>query len=197
MKPNGWRWPGPGDRGAMHELYERNRSRIYSLAYRYAGNVADAEDILQDSFIKAFQSLQKCQLDENSYFATWLYRIAVNCALDHFRRRSAAGKARRMERDRGRRWKRRRRHAGRGIPAQRDPPAGAARPGTAQRTQAHGGGAAPLPAAEDRRDRRDHGLQRGQRQEAVVPGPGPVEKASCPRVWENENEMQKNRRVDF
>ncbi len=76
-----------GDRGAMHELYERNRSRIYSLAYRYAGNVADAEDILQDTFIKAFQSLQKCQLDENSYFATWLYRIAVNCALDHFRRR--------------------------------------------------------------------------------------------------------------
>lgn len=76
-----------GDRGAMHELYERNRSRIYSLAYRYTGNVADAEDILQDAFIKAFQSLQKCQLDENSYFATWLYRIAVNCALDHFRRR--------------------------------------------------------------------------------------------------------------
>ena len=76
-----------GDRGAMHELYERNRSRIYSLAYRYAGNVADAEDILQDTFIKAFSSLQRCQLKENSYFATWLYRIAVNCALDHFRRR--------------------------------------------------------------------------------------------------------------
>jgi len=75
-----------GDRGAMHELYERNRSRIYSLAYRYAGNVADAEDILQETFIKAFASLQKCQLNENSYFSTWLYRIAVNCALDHFRR---------------------------------------------------------------------------------------------------------------
>lgn len=76
-----------GNRGAMHELYERNRSRIYALAYRYAGNVADAEDILQDTFIKAFSSLQKCQLNENSYFATWLYRIAVNCSLDHFRRR--------------------------------------------------------------------------------------------------------------
>jgi RNA polymerase sigma-70 factor (ECF subfamily) len=76
-----------GDRGAMHELYERNRSRIFSLAYRYAGNVADAEDILQDSFIKAFSSLGKCQLNENAYFATWLYRIAVNCSLDHLRRR--------------------------------------------------------------------------------------------------------------
>jgi RNA polymerase sigma-70 factor (ECF subfamily) len=76
-----------GDRLAMRELYERNRSRIYSLAYRYTNNVADAEDILQDSFIKAFSSLQKCQLNENSYFATWLYRIAVNCSLDHFRRR--------------------------------------------------------------------------------------------------------------
>jgi RNA polymerase sigma-70 factor (ECF subfamily) len=80
-----------GDRGAMRELYERNRSRIYSLAYRYTDNVADAEDILQDSFIKAFSSLQKCQLNENSYFATWLYRIAVNCALDHFRRRRRKG----------------------------------------------------------------------------------------------------------
>jgi len=76
-----------GDRGAMRELYERNRSRIFSLAYRYAGNAADAEDILQDSFIKAFSSLRNCQLNENAYFATWLYRIAINCSLDHIRRR--------------------------------------------------------------------------------------------------------------
>ncbi len=75
-----------GDRSAMRELYERHRSRIYTLAYRYSGNGADAEDILQESFIKAFSSLQKCQLNENSYFATWLYRIAINCALDHVRR---------------------------------------------------------------------------------------------------------------
>jgi RNA polymerase sigma-70 factor, ECF subfamily len=80
-----------GDRGAMHELYERNRSRVYALAFRYTGNVDDAEDILQDSFIKAFSSLQKCQLNENTYFATWLYRIAVNCAMDHFRRRRRHG----------------------------------------------------------------------------------------------------------
>ncbi|MBN2345543.1 MAG: RNA polymerase sigma factor [Candidatus Aminicenantes bacterium] len=76
-----------GDSGAMHELYERNRGRIYSLAYRYAGNSADAEDILQESFAKAFVSLAKCQLNENTYFASWLYRIAVNCTMDHFRRR--------------------------------------------------------------------------------------------------------------
>jgi RNA polymerase sigma-70 factor (ECF subfamily) len=76
-----------GNRGAMRELYERNRSRIFSLAYRYSGNAADAEDILQDAFIKAFSSLAKCQLDDNAYFATWLYRIAVNCSLDLIRRR--------------------------------------------------------------------------------------------------------------
>jgi RNA polymerase sigma-70 factor (ECF subfamily) len=76
-----------GDRGAMHELYERHRSRIFNLAYRYVKDVPDAEDILQDTFIKAFQSLGKCQLDESSYFSTWLYRIAINCAMDHFRRR--------------------------------------------------------------------------------------------------------------
>ncbi len=87
-----------GDRGAMHELYERHRSRIFALAYRYVKNVPDAEDILQDTFIKAFQSLEKCQLDENSYFSTWLYRIGVNCAMDHFRRQ------RRQEGDDG--WQR-------------------------------------------------------------------------------------------
>jgi RNA polymerase sigma-70 factor (ECF subfamily) len=76
-----------GDRQAMHELYELNRSRIFNLAYRYVKNVPDAEDILQDTFVKAFKSLHKCQLNENSYFSTWLYRIAVNCAMDHFRSR--------------------------------------------------------------------------------------------------------------
>ena len=76
-----------GDRGALKELYERNRSRIFSLAYRYTGDSADAEDILQESFIKAFASLQKCQLEESAHFASWLYRIAVNCSMDHFRRR--------------------------------------------------------------------------------------------------------------
>jgi RNA polymerase sigma-70 factor, ECF subfamily len=77
-----------GDRRAMHELYEQHRSRIFNLAYRYVKNVPDAEDILQDTFIKAFKSLHKCQLNENSYFSTWLYRIAVNCAMDHFRSRN-------------------------------------------------------------------------------------------------------------
>ncbi len=80
-----------GDHGAMRELYERNRSRIFSLAYRYTGNSADAEDILQDSFIKAFASLQQCKLNENSYFSSWLYRIAINCSMDHFRRQQRHG----------------------------------------------------------------------------------------------------------
>ncbi len=138
-----------GDRSAMRELYERHRSRIYTLAYRYTGNGADAEDILQDSFIKAFSSLQKCDLNENSYFSTWLYRIAVNCALDHFRRRrhrdtvewnektaaSASTDAAPTPED--------------GIPPQRDAAPGAAQPGKAQRPQTHGRRPAPLSAVED------------------------------------------------
>ena len=76
-----------GDPGAMHELYELHRGRIFSLAYRYVRNVPDAEDILQDTFIKAFRSLKKCQLDDDAFFSSWLYRIAVNCAMDHFRKR--------------------------------------------------------------------------------------------------------------
>jgi RNA polymerase sigma-70 factor (ECF subfamily) len=82
-----------GDKGAMRELFVQNRGRIFSLAYRYAGNTPDAEDILQESFIKAFASLQKCQLDEHAYFASWLYRIAINCSMDHFRRRRGLGDA--------------------------------------------------------------------------------------------------------
>lgn len=71
----------------MHELYERHRVRIYNLAYRYVRNVPDAEDILQDTFIKAFRSLKNCQLDDDAFFASWLYRIAINCSMDHFRKR--------------------------------------------------------------------------------------------------------------
>jgi RNA polymerase sigma-70 factor (ECF subfamily) len=87
-----------GDRAAMHELYERHRTRIFNLAYRYVRNVPDAEDILQETFIKAFRSLEKAQLDDEAYFSTWLYRIAVNCAMDHFRRQ------RRLDADDG--WQR-------------------------------------------------------------------------------------------
>ncbi|MCU0236304.1 MAG: sigma-70 family RNA polymerase sigma factor [Acidobacteria bacterium] len=76
-----------GDPRAMHELYERHRSRIFSLAYRYVRNIPDAEDILQDTFIKAFRSLKNRALDDDGFFSTWIYRIAVNCAMDHFRRR--------------------------------------------------------------------------------------------------------------
>ncbi len=76
-----------GHPGAMHELYEKHRSRIFNLAYRYVRNVPDAEDILQDTFIKAFRSLKKCQLDDDAFFSSWIYRIAINCAMDHFRKR--------------------------------------------------------------------------------------------------------------
>jgi len=76
-----------GDRSAMHELYGLHRQRIYGLAYRYARNSQDAEDIMQNTFVKAFTALQKHRLSDDAFFATWLYRIGIHCAVDFLRQK--------------------------------------------------------------------------------------------------------------
>jgi RNA polymerase sigma-70 factor (ECF subfamily) len=55
----------------------------FSIAFRIAGNKEDAEEIVQDAFLKAFRSLDKFRKD--SKFSTWLYRIVVNCSLTRTR----------------------------------------------------------------------------------------------------------------
>lgn len=69
-----------GDREAFRLLVERHTRSIYSVAYRMTGNQQDAEEILQETFLRAYRSLHRFEL--RSSFATWLYRIAVNRALD-------------------------------------------------------------------------------------------------------------------
>ncbi|MFA4015269.1 MAG: hypothetical protein RUDDFDWM_000349 [Candidatus Fervidibacterota bacterium] len=73
-----------GDRNAFTILVKRYQDRIYNLIYRYVGNVEDALDLTQETFIKAFVKLGEFR--GNSKFYTWLYRIAVNACID-FRRR--------------------------------------------------------------------------------------------------------------
>jgi len=75
-----------GDVEAFRQLFETNKQRIFAIAFRYAKNKQDAEDILQDTFIKAFQSLDKFHLDESNSFTSWLYRIGINSSIDLIRK---------------------------------------------------------------------------------------------------------------
>lgn len=74
-----------GDREARRELFERYRTPAFQVACRITGRSEDALDVVQDSFIKAFESLGGFQRDAG--FKTWLLRIVVNRALDMLRAR--------------------------------------------------------------------------------------------------------------
>lgn len=73
-----------GDREAFRILVERYQARATRLAYRYVGNMDDAQDITQDAFIRVHRSIKDFR--NESQFYTWFYRILVNLALDHLRR---------------------------------------------------------------------------------------------------------------
>jgi RNA polymerase sigma-70 factor (ECF subfamily) len=74
-----------GDSDAFRVLVERHSRALFRLAYRMTGNQQDAEDVVQDSFLRAYKQLAR--FDERASFGTWLYRIAVNCSLDLVRSR--------------------------------------------------------------------------------------------------------------
>jgi RNA polymerase sigma-70 factor (ECF subfamily) len=72
-----------GDSTAMQALYERHKTQVFNLAYRYTYNRATAEDLLHDIFIKIFEQLYR--LDNAQAFQGWLYRVAVNTCLSYLR----------------------------------------------------------------------------------------------------------------
>jgi RNA polymerase sigma-70 factor, ECF subfamily len=74
-----------GDTEAFRALVERHGRTLFRLAYRMTGNEQDAEDVVQESFLRAYRQL--AQFDERASFGTWLYRIAANCSLDLVRTR--------------------------------------------------------------------------------------------------------------
>lgn len=81
-----------GDADAFRLLVERHARTVYNLAYRMTGNPHDAEDLVQETFLRACKQLNK--FDGRASFATWLYRIASNCSVDLLRSRQS--RARRM-----------------------------------------------------------------------------------------------------
>src|SRR5215475_2634515 len=69
-----------GDREAFRLLVERHSRSIFRVAYRMTGDQHDAEEIVQETLLRAYKSLDKFELRSN--FGTWVYRIAVNRTLD-------------------------------------------------------------------------------------------------------------------
>jgi RNA polymerase sigma-70 factor (ECF subfamily) len=74
-----------GDPEAFRRLVESHSRRIFGLAYRLTGSVEDAEDVVQETFLRAHRQLDR--FEERSSFGTWLYRITVNCSHDLMRKR--------------------------------------------------------------------------------------------------------------
>lgn len=75
-----------GDRKMQRELYERYSAKMFGVCLRYAGNTEEAEDILQEGFIKVFRKIGSYR-GEGS-FEGWIRRIFVNTAIEQFRRKT-------------------------------------------------------------------------------------------------------------
>lgn len=73
-----------GDTKAFEELIRRTQTNIYNLGLRLLGNKEDAADLLQETYIKAYENLDR--FEGRSSFSTWLYRIATNNALMKLRK---------------------------------------------------------------------------------------------------------------
>ncbi len=73
------------NRRMQEEMYRRFSPRMYAVCLRYAGNAEEAEDILQEGFIKVFKKLDSFRREGS--FEGWVRRIFVNTAIEHFRRK--------------------------------------------------------------------------------------------------------------
>src|SRR5207249_8988037 len=76
-----------GDGEAFRALVERHSRSAFRLAYRMTANEQDAEDVVQESFLRAYKQLGRFESRAN--FGTWLYRIVANCSVDLMRARQA------------------------------------------------------------------------------------------------------------
>ena len=75
-----------GDREAFRVLVEKHSRNVFRLAFRMTRSEEDAEDVVQETFLKAYRNLHR--FAGRSEFSTWVHSIAANCALDLLRRRA-------------------------------------------------------------------------------------------------------------
>jgi RNA polymerase sigma-70 factor, ECF subfamily len=76
-----------GDRDAYRVLVERHSRKVYQMAYRMTGNPHDAEEVVQEAFLRGYNKLS--QFAGNANFGTWVYRIGANYAIDMLRQRKS------------------------------------------------------------------------------------------------------------
>jgi RNA polymerase sigma-70 factor (ECF subfamily) len=77
-----------GEREAFAELVEIYKGKLFQLAYRMLNNRQEAEDVVQDTFMRMHEHLER--YDDSHKFSTWIYRIATNLCIDRLRRKKAA-----------------------------------------------------------------------------------------------------------
>jgi RNA polymerase sigma factor (sigma-70 family) len=75
-----------GNRQMQEELYNRFSGKMYAVCLRYANNSDDAQDLLQEGFIKVFRNLHRFRAEGS--FEGWIRRVFVNSSIEHFRKKS-------------------------------------------------------------------------------------------------------------
>ncbi|MGO9937821.1 MAG: RNA polymerase sigma factor [Terracidiphilus sp.] len=81
-----------GDKDAYGVLVAQHSRSVFRVAYRITGNEADAEEVVQDAFLRGYRKLES--FESRSNFGTWIYRIAVRCAVDRISHRGSDKKSR-------------------------------------------------------------------------------------------------------
>ncbi|HET7541962.1 MAG TPA: RNA polymerase sigma factor [Polyangiaceae bacterium] len=82
-----------GDRSAFQQIVDLTSQKLVRLGARIMGNQADAEDVVQEAYVKAYRALSAGEFDRRSSTNTWLYRIVVNGAIDEKRSRKRRAEA--------------------------------------------------------------------------------------------------------
>jgi RNA polymerase sigma factor (sigma-70 family) len=75
-----------GDRRMQEELYKRFAPKMYAVCLRYTNNADDAQDLLQEGFIKIYKNLHRFRAEGS--FEGWIRRVFVNTSIEHFRKKS-------------------------------------------------------------------------------------------------------------
>ena len=77
-----------GDAAAFGQIVDATSGRLVRLAARMLGNVVDAEDVVQEAYVKAYRALTTGEFDGRANVSTWLYRIVTNQSIDAMRGRA-------------------------------------------------------------------------------------------------------------
>jgi RNA polymerase sigma-70 factor (ECF subfamily) len=91
-----------GNQHGFRVLVERHSHALFRLAYRMTGNEHDAEDLVQETFLRAYKQIHR--FDGRAAFSTWLYRICTNCAVDLLRGKKTKGEVQPGTTEEGQSW---------------------------------------------------------------------------------------------